>query len=246
MSISHLSGGLSSQAKIVPRRLPAGAASQLSCPATLTQFRLLRSRVQSLPPPFQLVPSARGSLDALKPVRLEQSAVRAGQTQVAVSAVGLNFRDVLNVLDMYPGDPGLPGETHPLQELLGTPLQQLCELWIRQQARCHAQPFPITSHFRCATSAEGFVSCTGTGSDFAGTVLRCGPEQQASGTPAWQAGDAVMGLATGCLATAVVAERGTAARVAPAVALAAAASLPTVAVTAEAAFALTGLRRGMR
>lgn len=28
---------------------------------------------------------------------------------VAVRAVGLNFRDVLNVLGMYPGDPGDPG-----------------------------------------------------------------------------------------------------------------------------------------
>ena len=30
-------------------------------------------------------------------------------SQVAVKAVGLNFRDVLNVLGMYPGDPGAPG-----------------------------------------------------------------------------------------------------------------------------------------
>ena len=29
--------------------------------------------------------------------------------QVSVRAVGLNFRDVLNVLGMYPGDPGPPG-----------------------------------------------------------------------------------------------------------------------------------------
>lgn len=29
--------------------------------------------------------------------------------QVAVRAVGLNFRDVLNCLGMYPGDPGPPG-----------------------------------------------------------------------------------------------------------------------------------------
>jgi hypothetical protein len=31
------------------------------------------------------------------------------EVEVEVRAVGLNFRDVLNVLDMYPGDPGLPG-----------------------------------------------------------------------------------------------------------------------------------------
>ena len=29
--------------------------------------------------------------------------------QVAVRAVGLNFRDVLNILNMYPGNPGPPG-----------------------------------------------------------------------------------------------------------------------------------------
>ena len=31
------------------------------------------------------------------------------QVQVSVMAVGLNFRDVLNILGMYPGDPGEPG-----------------------------------------------------------------------------------------------------------------------------------------
>eukprot|EP00961_Rhodomonas_salina_P201763 2721700-Rhodomonas_salina.1 len=33
----------------------------------------------------------------------------AGWVEVRVHAVGLNFRDVLNVLGMYPGDPGQPG-----------------------------------------------------------------------------------------------------------------------------------------
>ena len=28
---------------------------------------------------------------------------------MAVRAVGLNFRDVLNILGMYPGNPGPPG-----------------------------------------------------------------------------------------------------------------------------------------
>lgn len=31
------------------------------------------------------------------------------QVLLTVKAVGLNFRDVLNVLGMYPGDPGEPG-----------------------------------------------------------------------------------------------------------------------------------------
>ena len=32
-----------------------------------------------------------------------------GQVEIRVHATGLNFRDVLNVLDMYPGDAGLLG-----------------------------------------------------------------------------------------------------------------------------------------
>ena len=32
-----------------------------------------------------------------------------GVAQVTVRAIGLNFRDVLNILGMYPGDPGPPG-----------------------------------------------------------------------------------------------------------------------------------------
>lgn len=31
------------------------------------------------------------------------------RAQVNVRAIGLNFRDVLNILGMYPGDPGAPG-----------------------------------------------------------------------------------------------------------------------------------------
>ena len=34
---------------------------------------------------------------------------RMGQVALSVAAVGLNFRDVLNVLGLYPGDPGAPG-----------------------------------------------------------------------------------------------------------------------------------------
>ena len=102
--------------------------------------------------------------------------------------------------------------------------------------------------------AYAWCRCCGTGSDFAGTVSECGPPKQEgiaalpsepqAGEP--QAGDAVMGLASGCLGTSVVANRAAVARVAPGLALAAAAALPTVVVTAQAAFALAGVRRGMR
>jgi len=42
-------------------------------------------------------------------VHAAHAALLPGQALIAVTAVGLNFRDVLNVLDMYPGDPGAPG-----------------------------------------------------------------------------------------------------------------------------------------
>ena len=32
-----------------------------------------------------------------------------GEVEIEVHAGGLNFRDVLNVLDMYPGEVGAPG-----------------------------------------------------------------------------------------------------------------------------------------
>ena len=60
---------------------------------------------------FQLRPHPRGSLANLVPVPFDSSAVqlKAGEVLMQVMAVGLNFRDVLNVLGMYPGDPGAPG-----------------------------------------------------------------------------------------------------------------------------------------
>ncbi len=60
---------------------------------------------------FQLIPAPRGRLNGLKPVILESSAKTLGENEVlvAVEAVGLNFRDVLNVLGLYPGDAGMPG-----------------------------------------------------------------------------------------------------------------------------------------
>ena len=60
---------------------------------------------------FQLRPYPRGSLANLVPVPFDAAAVqlKADEVLLQVMAVGLNFRDVLNVLGMYPGDPGPPG-----------------------------------------------------------------------------------------------------------------------------------------
>ncbi|MDQ1014241.1 SDR family NAD(P)-dependent oxidoreductase [Streptomyces afghaniensis] len=52
---------------------------------------------------------ARGRLDGVGLVPEEPRALRAGEVRVAVRAAGVNFRDVLNVLGMYPGDAGRLG-----------------------------------------------------------------------------------------------------------------------------------------
>jgi NADPH:quinone reductase-like Zn-dependent oxidoreductase/malonyl CoA-acyl carrier protein transacylase/acyl carrier protein len=58
---------------------------------------------------YVLAPTERGAIDNLRLVETEVSPPSAGQVQVRVEAAGLNFRDVLNVLGLYPGDPGLIG-----------------------------------------------------------------------------------------------------------------------------------------
>ncbi|ESQ02134.1 FscE [Streptomyces sp. PVA_94-07] len=67
-----------------------------------------------LPPadgPWQLDSPARGSLDALtlRPCPEELAEPQDRQVRVEVRAAGLNFRDVLNALGMYPGEAGLLG-----------------------------------------------------------------------------------------------------------------------------------------
>jgi NADPH:quinone reductase-like Zn-dependent oxidoreductase len=72
---------------------------------------LQRSTIKPMLAPFQLFPQPRGALQNLAPLPVDASAaaLAPGQVLVAVRAVGINFRDVLNVLGMYPGDPGPPG-----------------------------------------------------------------------------------------------------------------------------------------
>ncbi len=55
---------------------------------------------------YVLAPTERGAIDNLRVTETEVSPPDDGFVQVRVEAAGLNFRDVLNVLGLYPGDPG--------------------------------------------------------------------------------------------------------------------------------------------
>ncbi|MGJ6127019.1 SDR family NAD(P)-dependent oxidoreductase [Mycolicibacterium sp. Y3] len=73
--------------------------------------RLLHwARSGQLPMPrsddYVLAPTERGAIDNLRLVEKELTPPEANEVQVRIEAAGLNFRDVLNVLGLYPGDPG--------------------------------------------------------------------------------------------------------------------------------------------
>lgn len=55
---------------------------------------------------YVLAPTERGAIDNLRLTEADVPPPDEGYVQVRVEAAGLNFRDVLNVLGLYPGDPG--------------------------------------------------------------------------------------------------------------------------------------------
>src|SRR5579871_798844 len=58
---------------------------------------------------FQLEIETRGVLDNLSLKPVQRRAVGRGEVEIQVSATGLNFRDLLNAMGMYPGDAGPMG-----------------------------------------------------------------------------------------------------------------------------------------
>jgi polyene macrolide polyketide synthase len=81
-----------------PRLAPAGAAGTLAPPAGEVAWRLDSQR--------------RSSLDdlALIPSPEAQAPLRPGQARVALRAAGLNFREVMLALGLYPGQIAIGGE----------------------------------------------------------------------------------------------------------------------------------------
>ncbi|WP_461025403.1 polyketide synthase family protein, partial [Streptomyces heilongjiangensis] len=74
----------------VPRLTRASSRTELPLPAQESAWRLDIAE--------------KGTLEGLALVPVEQGELGAGQVRVAVRAAGVNFRDVLNALGMYPGD----------------------------------------------------------------------------------------------------------------------------------------------
>jgi acyl transferase domain-containing protein/NAD(P)-dependent dehydrogenase (short-subunit alcohol dehydrogenase family)/acyl carrier protein len=80
--------------------------------ARLSHLRDVGTRTASPPiTPWRLVPQQRGSLDGFRLDPYQRVIPGPGEIEIQVEATALNFRDVLNALNLYPGDPGpLGGE----------------------------------------------------------------------------------------------------------------------------------------
>ena len=91
-----LAGDTRERGRVPERRAARGPAG----PARRRSARADRQ------PALQLVNASPGTLDGLELRPLERRPPGPGEVEIEVQAVGLNFKDVLNALDLYPGDPG--------------------------------------------------------------------------------------------------------------------------------------------
>ena len=79
--------------------------------ARLERRARLPVAIRAKPAAWRLTPASPGTYDAFVRAPIVRRPPGAGEVEIETLAWGLNFKDVLNVLDLYPGDPGpLGGE----------------------------------------------------------------------------------------------------------------------------------------
>ena len=103
---------LDQAASSAPPQAPGFLVSATFVAGKVSKPQLVRSQVRAPECDlFQLRSEPRGSLSNLVPIPFDSASVelKPDEVLVQVRAIGMNFRDVLNVLGMYPGDPGAPG-----------------------------------------------------------------------------------------------------------------------------------------
>lgn len=97
-------------------RAGSGSHSHHECEVARRGDRRFAARLAPAPAPavpegdnYGLEPSSTGNLDALGLVPTSRRAPEPGEVEIAIVAAGVNFRDVLNALGMFPGAAGRLG-----------------------------------------------------------------------------------------------------------------------------------------
>ena len=108
-------GGRGHEVRLLTELLEPSVEQQVAFRGALRQVcRLAELEELSSRGPVALeisqAPSERGAIDALRLRPTTRRPPRGGEVEVRVRAAGLNFRDVLNVLDLYGSSPPLGGE----------------------------------------------------------------------------------------------------------------------------------------
>lgn len=97
----------------------------------------LKRRPTPAKAPYRLHPSSSGMLDRMETKGLGLAPLKSSELLVRVHATGLNFRDVINALGMFPGNPGpLGGECAGIVEQVGS---ELDPAWIGKRVICCAE-----------------------------------------------------------------------------------------------------------
>ncbi|MBI5722130.1 MAG: SDR family NAD(P)-dependent oxidoreductase [Burkholderiales bacterium] len=89
-----------------PERALRGTSRKVPRLVRWTAAERAGQRAAPSPSPWRLVPRQAGSLESFVQAPAVRRVPGPGEVEIAVEATGLNFKDVLNALGMYPGDPG--------------------------------------------------------------------------------------------------------------------------------------------
>ena len=127
--------------------------------------KIIRSRIQGKAMDFQMIPNIRGSISDLTPIPLRNQDIfrHSKELRIAVKAVGLNFRDILNVLGMYPGDPGNPGSDFSGTVLTNQSSFKIGESVFGLSAGCLGTIVEVLQT-NCAHKTSEYFSCIGSSS----------------------------------------------------------------------------------
>ncbi|HEY1279363.1 MAG TPA: SDR family NAD(P)-dependent oxidoreductase [Acidimicrobiales bacterium] len=135
---------------------------------TLLAARVVRSRAPAPAEPLELAVTERGTLDNLVVRPATRRAPGPGEVEIRVHATGLNFKDVLNALGLYPGDPGpLGGECAGVVVAVGDGVTDL-EVG---DAVVAVAPGSFRTHVTCSAALVGRKPATMTFAEAAGLLI---------------------------------------------------------------------------